>query len=155
REQPSTGNPKLPERWAVAVPSPNSRLFHSSRLFPPHTTKPQRGDGVEPARIADKVTPHNMLRPGASGGASLVEPNRGGYIIGGQPTMGGTHMSDRSRYGSNLSSRNRRGRAAAPLKRQLRFEQLEVRQLLTIALPGDYKVDASVDAADYVLWRKT
>lgn len=48
-----------------------------------------------------------------------------------------------------------RQRSASPLARRLRLEPLEDRRLLTLALPGDYNVDASVDAADYVVWRNT
>ncbi len=39
--------------------------------------------------------------------------------------------------------------------RRLTFECLEVRTLLSASLPGNLNADSAVDAADYVLWRKT
>ena len=70
-------------------------------------------------------------------------------------------MSGWLRYRGHLSSPNRRRRSAthersaSPLSRRLRLEPLEDRRLLTLAVPGDCNVDANVDAADYVVWRKT
>src|SRR5947207_1772220 len=40
-------------------------------------------------------------------------------------------------------------------ERRLRFEELEVRVVLSVSLPGNFDADNAVGASDYVLWRKT
>src|SRR6266550_3875394 len=40
-------------------------------------------------------------------------------------------------------------------ERRLRFEELEVREMLSVSLPGNFDADNAVGASDYVLWRKT
>src|SRR3954468_18861764 len=55
--------------------------------------------------------------------------------------------------GQRLQIRRRRPTGAISLSRSLRFETLEDRRMM--AVTGDYNRNDAVDAADYVLWRKT